>query len=133
VSRFLSVESCGQCTPCKQDGLALTEVLDRIRRSAPDGADGAQLPVLAARVTDGARCYLAQQHQHVVESLLTRFPDALAAHLDGTADGAEPFPIAPLLDIVEGEPVLALDQLDLAPDWGAGTDAAPAESVTIRR
>ena len=24
VSRFLSVESCGQCTPCKEDGLAIT-------------------------------------------------------------------------------------------------------------
>ena len=31
VSRFLAVESCGQCTPCKQDGLALAELLDRVR------------------------------------------------------------------------------------------------------
>src|SRR4029079_4347288 len=25
VSRFLAVESCGQCSPCKQDGLAVAE------------------------------------------------------------------------------------------------------------
>jgi len=36
VSRFLSTESCGQCSACKDDGLAITDVLDRIR-----GADGA--------------------------------------------------------------------------------------------
>ena len=33
VSRFLAVESCGQCTPCKQDGLAITDALERIVRS----------------------------------------------------------------------------------------------------
>ena len=27
VSRFLAVESCGQCTPCKQDGLEIAEIL----------------------------------------------------------------------------------------------------------
>jgi NADH:ubiquinone oxidoreductase subunit F (NADH-binding) len=129
VSRFLSVESCGQCTPCKQDGVALTDVLDRLRTSDPSPTDEADLPTLAARLTDGARCYLAQQHQNVVESLLARFPDAVAAHRDGRADAAEPFPIAPLADIVDGEAVLATEQLDLAPDWGSGTDAAPAESA----
>ena len=37
VSRFLAVESCGQCTPCKQDGLLITDALDRDRdaRTAP--------------------------------------------------------------------------------------------------
>ena len=74
VSRFLSVESCGQCTPCKQDGLAMTEILDRLRRSAPEADDLDTLPGSTAQVTDGARRYLAQQHQNVVESLLARLP-----------------------------------------------------------
>lgn len=88
VSRFLSVESCGQCTPCKQDGLAITEILDRIRTSAPEPDDLEKLPMLASRVTEGARCFLAQQHQNIVESLLAQFPDALAVHTDGRAAGA---------------------------------------------
>ena len=33
ISRFLAVESCGQCTPCKQDGVAISVALDRLRRS----------------------------------------------------------------------------------------------------
>jgi NADH-quinone oxidoreductase subunit F len=134
VSRFLSVESCGQCTPCKQDGLALTEILERVRTSIPDADDLDTLPTLTARVTDGARCYLAQQHQLVVESLFEQFPDALAAHIERRAEAADPYPIVPLLDIVDDQAVLALDELDIAPDWqlGDGSGAAPAARVDVR-
>ena len=132
VSRFLSVESCGQCTPCKEDGLALTELLDRARRSELD--DEGDLLKLSDGITQGARCYLAQQHQNVVQGLLERFPDALAAHLEGRADAAEPFPIVPLTDIVDGQAVWATEELDLAPDWsvGDGSGAAPADRLQVR-
>ena len=132
VSRFLSVESCGQCTPCKADGLSITAVLDRLRRSEPRPDDLEVLPTLTARVTDGARCYLAQQHQNIVQSLLARFPDALAAHADGRASGAGSYPIVPLLDIVDGEPVLDLANLEVPPDWGGDDGAAPAEHIDVR-
>jgi NADH-quinone oxidoreductase subunit F len=133
VSRFLSVESCGQCTPCKQDGLAITALLDRARTSAPDpGDDGAVLSTLSTRITDGARCFLAQQHQNLVQSLLAHFPGALAAHVEGRASAADPFPIVTLDDIVDGQPVLALDELDLAPDWGDGTNDSPSDRIDVR-
>jgi NADH-quinone oxidoreductase subunit F len=134
VSHFLSVESCGQCSPCKHDGLALTDILDRVRSSGPEPDDLERLPVLVDRVTDGARCFLANQHQLVVGSLLERFPDALAAHADRRAAAAAPFPIVPLLDIIDDEAVLALDELELAPDWtvGEGSGATPAERVEVR-
>ena len=133
VSRFLSVESCGQCTPCKEDGLAITGLLDRARSSAPDPEDEADLlTIMAGRITDGARCFLAQQHQNVVLSLLQRFPSALADHLEGRAEPAEPFPIVPLDDIVEDEAVLALDELDLAADWGDGSTPSPSDRLDVR-
>jgi NADH:ubiquinone oxidoreductase subunit F (NADH-binding) len=131
VSRFLSVESCGQCTPCKEDGLALTEALDRLRASAPTPGDPKDVPFLASRLTIGARCFLAQQHQNVVQSLLAHFPDALQAHIDGRAAGAGSFPIVPLLDIVDGEAVLDLDQLDFPYDWEGGTAALPADRIDV--
>jgi NADH:ubiquinone oxidoreductase subunit F (NADH-binding) len=131
VSRFLSVESCGQCTPCKQDGLAITEALDRVRSSAPNVDDLETLPFLASRVTIGARCFLAQQHQNVVQSLLEHFPDALRAHAEGRATGAGSFPIVPLVDIVDGEAVLDLDQLDFPADWEGGTAALPADKIDV--
>lgn len=134
VSRFLSVESCGQCTPCKQDGRSITEVLDRIRTSSANTDDAAVLSKLVSRVTDGARCFLAQQHQNVVQGLLQHFPEALEVHLSGQADGAEPFPVVPLRDIVDGQAVLDLGQLDVGPDWGTGADSgsAPADRLDVR-
>jgi NADH-quinone oxidoreductase subunit F len=133
VSRFLAVESCGQCTPCKQDGLAMAAVLERLCRTDAEGDDLDELPRLAARVTDGARCYLAQQHQNVVQSLLALFPDAVDAHAGGRAPGVDPYPIVPLLDIVDDQPVLAHDELDLRPDWGEGYATAPAERIDVRK
>jgi NADH:ubiquinone oxidoreductase subunit F (NADH-binding) len=132
VSRFLSAESCGQCTPCKEDGLSITEALDRLRQSAPHDDDLDRLPQLAGRVTDGARCYLAQQQQNVVQSLLARFPDALAAHADGRATGASSYPIVPLLDIVNGQAVLELDNLDLEADWAEGSGVSPSDRIDVR-
>ncbi|MEO6121584.1 MAG: NADH-ubiquinone oxidoreductase-F iron-sulfur binding region domain-containing protein [Acidimicrobiales bacterium] len=117
VSRFLAVESCGQCTPCKQDGLALAGLLDGIARSEADGHD---LELVADRlrtVADEARCYLAQQHELVVGSLLRLFPDAFRDHVTGAAAAVEPELIAPILDLVDGRAVLDTGHRDKQPDW----------------
>src|SRR5205085_6133292 len=75
VSRFLAVESCGQCTPCKRDGLALADVLTRVSRSEAGARDLDEAGGLLGTVSDEARCYLALQHQAVVESIVTGFGD----------------------------------------------------------
>jgi NADH-quinone oxidoreductase subunit F len=132
VSRFLSVESCGQCTPCKEDGATVTTILNRIRSSAGEPDDLQRLPRLVSTVTDGARCYLAQQHQNVVGSLLSQFPEAVAAHTDGRAAGADTFPVVPLIDIVDDEALLDMTQLEVASDWGEGSGASPADRIDVR-
>ncbi|MGH8978492.1 MAG: NADH-ubiquinone oxidoreductase-F iron-sulfur binding region domain-containing protein [Acidimicrobiia bacterium] len=117
VSRFLAVESCGQCTPCKRDGLELSALLDRIRRSEANGFDVDSVADRTATVADGARCTLAQQHQVVVDSLLELFPDAIRAHGDGRAPAAEPYLVAPIADIVNGRAVLDAAVARRQPDW----------------
>ena len=116
VSRFLSVESCGQCTPCKQDGLAITGILDEVRTGTATDATMTTLGEKLATVTDGARCFLANQHQAVVDSLLVTFPDAIRTDLD-RAGASEPVQIAAIADIVEGKVVLDPSQADKQPDW----------------
>ena len=74
AARFLAVESCGQCTPCKQDGLAIADLLFKFCESNATEAD---IDALASRidtVADEARCNLATQQQLVVGSLLALFP-----------------------------------------------------------
>src|SRR6185295_83180 len=63
ISRFLAAESCGQCTPCKQDGFAISAALDRVRRSEAGEEDLATIAQRLRTVTDGARCALATQQQ----------------------------------------------------------------------
>ena len=118
ASRFLAVESCGQCTPCKQDGLAIAGFLDRL--VGEEAADDTDLGALRSRlgtVTDSARCYLATQHQVVVESLLRLFPDAVQAHADGQVEAVEPALIVPIVNIEGDIALLDEDHATKQPDW----------------
>ncbi|MBK5224840.1 MAG: SLBB domain-containing protein [Acidimicrobiia bacterium] len=152
VSRFLSVESCGQCYPCKYDGLVITDLLDRARRGNLDARGGRQLADRVRTITKGARCYLATQHQAVVGSLLSLFPDAIAervaqvgvdVRLGDEGDGDEvddddegPALIAPIVDIVDGEAMLDVRQADKQPDWtfdGTDSGQSPADRMELRR
>ena len=117
VSRFLAVESCGQCTPCKQDGLALSELLGALIRAHPDESEANALPELVATVSDEARCFLAHQHQRVVASLLELFPDELRAAAAAGSEGFEPVLIAPIDDLSGEAAVLDAGQTDKQPDW----------------
>jgi len=117
VSRFLAVESCGQCTPCKQDGLALADLLDSLRRSEADADTVAAIEDRVSTVSERARCYLAHQHQRVVDSILRLFPDELAAHVDGRRGAGRPELIVPILDIVDDHVVLDERYAEKQPDW----------------
>jgi len=117
VSRFLAVESCGQCTPCKQDGLVIAGLLEKLGR---DQADGTDLDVLRGRlatVTDSARCYLATQHQRVVESVLQLFPEAVKGHAAREAPAVEPALIVPIVDLEGGIALLDEEHAGKQPDW----------------
>jgi NADH:ubiquinone oxidoreductase subunit F (NADH-binding) len=136
VSRFLAVESCGQCTPCKQDGLILADTLASLCRG--DAAEDV-LDVIAKRVAtvgDRARCYLALQHQAVLTSVLEHFPDALRAHAEGRAEPVEPLLVAELVDVTDGKVIVDERFLEKQPDWTYGEEysgKAPADRFSEHR
>ena len=117
VARFLAVESCGQCEPCKRDGLAIADELEALQRSSTDAEMTARLEDRLTTITDGARCNLARQQQIVTRSLLEQFPDLVEAHVHGTSDAAELVLVAPIVDIVDGHVVLDETQSTKQPDW----------------
>ncbi len=130
VARFLSVESCGQCTPCKSDGLAIAQLLDTVRTSTATPETLAELERRFARVDDGARCALAGQQSSAVASLIELGRESVEAHLTRSADDTGPFLIAPIVDLVHGRAVVDTTQIDKLPDWSNGeTDSGtvPAE------
>jgi NADH:ubiquinone oxidoreductase subunit F (NADH-binding) len=117
VSRFLAVESCGQCTPCKQDGLQLAALMEKVCRSEAGDHDLATIQKRVATVADGARCYLGTQHQNVLSNVLEHFPEDVQAHLSGRAEAVEPELIAELVDIADGVAVWDERHRDKQPDW----------------
>ena len=82
MSRFLAAESCGQCPPCKQGSLAITDQLEAICRGAADDRVLGALEALLGSVTNANRCYLGAEEQTVVSSILRAFPDDVASLLE---------------------------------------------------
>jgi NADH:ubiquinone oxidoreductase subunit F (NADH-binding) len=124
VARFLAVESCGQCTPCKQDGLALRDLFDRIRRSEAEPEDLDAVDDHLRTVADSARCFLATQQQVVLGSIRPFVDEAVRLHVDEL--------IAPIVDIVDG--VARLDETQRAkqPDWTYdATDSGKAPAARL--
>jgi NADH:ubiquinone oxidoreductase subunit F (NADH-binding) len=122
VARFLAVESCGQCTPCKHDGLAIAALLEVLCRSEASEHDLDELHDRIGTVADSARCYLAIQHEAVLASILRLFPDAFDAHMTGRARPVEPMLIAPIVELQSNTATIDAHQASKQPDWTYGTD-----------
>src|SRR5947209_6077439 len=136
VSRFLAIESCGQCTPCKRDGLALAALLGRVSRSEATARDLGEVRDLVQTVSDSARCYLGLQHQAVVESIVTGFGEELQAHVDRSARPMEPALITELVAIDGDEAVFNERHLQKQPDWTYNPEDSgkwPAERLDEHR
>jgi nucleotide-binding universal stress UspA family protein len=132
VLRFLAVESCGQCEPCKTDGLFLAERLRRSLLAAPTAAEDAQLRRRIGTVTTGARCNLAQQQALVAASVLDLFPAPRRAAGGEIAGRPEPVLIAPMTDLVGGRAFVDLAQRTKQPDWShRATDSGAAPAARL--
>jgi NADH:ubiquinone oxidoreductase subunit F (NADH-binding) len=140
VARFLAVESCGQCTPCKSDGLAIADALTRLCGGTSQAtertgdAGGAQdLDAVAKALTtvaDSARCNLASQQQAVVGGILEIWGDELAERAAGPADPVEPMLIAEITSLVDGSVAVDEGRRVKQPDWSTDEDwsgAYPAD------
>jgi NADH:ubiquinone oxidoreductase subunit F (NADH-binding) len=117
-SRFLFVESCGQCPPCKLGSGEITAALERIEAGTGTDGDVAEIGSWLGKVTDGARCYLATEERLVVGSILEAFAGEIVEHLEG---GGCPRPrgltIPKLVDLRGGQARYDDRQATKQPDW----------------
>jgi NADH-quinone oxidoreductase subunit F len=109
LSRFLAVESCGQCPPCKQGCVQITRRLLAIETGQGNDADLGQVEASLRRVTDANRCYLGTQEQIVVSSILRTFPEDVAARLEGTAPPLRNV-VVPLVKDITADGVVVFDE-----------------------
>lgn len=137
VARFLAVESCGQCTPCKQDGLALAARLTELCTGTADDDDRSEVLALLGTVGDEARCGLAGQQQRAVGSLVRLAADRPApVSADGDTEVRGPLLIAELEDIVDGQAIYDERFVDKQPDWTydeVDSGQTPVDRLTERR
>ena len=136
VSRFLAVESCGQCRPCKQDGLAISALLARVCDATAEADTTDELESRLRSITDGARCYLATQHQEVVASIIEAFPNEFERQAGGDAPAVTPVQIAEIDHLSRGEAILETAQSTKQPDWThdeIDSGAAPADRINQRQ
>ncbi|MGH9135840.1 MAG: NADH-ubiquinone oxidoreductase-F iron-sulfur binding region domain-containing protein, partial [Acidimicrobiales bacterium] len=134
VSRFLAVESCGQCTPCKHDGLAIATRLADLCAGGGEPDAYPEVLDLLGTVADEARCALAVQHQYAVGSLVALAGEPPTPSGDTVA--RTPLPIAELLDIDDGKAIYDEGFASKQPDWTydeIDSGQTPVDRITDRR
>ena len=125
-SRFLYVESCGQCPPCKTGTGEITARLERLEAGAGDTSDLDGVHAWLAKVTDANRCYLGTEEQVMVASILRAFPDEFVEHMElGRCPRPRPLVLPKLVDLGDGQAVYDLRQHFKRPDWTYPTEAPP--------
>jgi NADH-quinone oxidoreductase subunit F len=82
-SRFLYVESCGQCPACKFGTGQATELLAKLESGGGSDWEVESLLARAKSATDGQKCALPTGESLLVQSLVQVFPDEFRSHLGG--------------------------------------------------
>jgi NADH:ubiquinone oxidoreductase subunit F (NADH-binding) len=116
VSRFLYVESCGQCRACKYGCGEITRRLDAIAASGGALHDVEVIGERLVEVTDQNRCFLGAQEQRVVSSLLRAFPEDFVAELE-SGGPVETIQVPKIVDIIDGRVIYDERQAQKQPDW----------------
>jgi NADH-quinone oxidoreductase subunit F len=129
-SRFLSIESCGQCPPCKLGSSAITEHLERIETGTGTESDLDAITGWLGHVTDGSRCFLASEEQIMVASILRAFPEEFSEHIElGRCPRPRRLPIPKLIDLADGRAVYDESFWRKQPDWTyAAVEGAEGDS-----
>ena len=118
LSRFLYVESCGQCPPCKLGTGQITEILERIRDGRGAEHDLPEIEKRLRFVADGNRCFLPVQERTMISSILREYPEDVAAHLDGFCPSDRTEIRHPkIVDLVDGVVTWDDTQARKRPDW----------------
>lgn len=102
-ARFLYIESCNQCPPCKIGSRQITGHLERLLEGAAAEGDIDGIRTAAGMVEDGQRCYLPTSTNLVVSSILSSFPDDFAAHVSGRCRLRHDLVLPKIVDYVEGK------------------------------
>jgi NADH:ubiquinone oxidoreductase subunit F (NADH-binding) len=124
-SRFLAVESCGQCPACKFGTGEVTDALRALEEGRGSERDIELVLVRARGSTDGQKCALPTGESLLMQSLVQVFADEFREHVGGPCPRPRELPFHKIVDWDAGEErfVYDADYERKQPDW---TFAPPA-------
>jgi NADH-quinone oxidoreductase subunit F len=97
-SRFLWVESCGQCPACKFGTGEVTSALERLDSGGGSDQDVELILVRARGSTDGQKCALPTGESLLVQSLVQVFGEEFRAHVGGACQLPRSLPFHKIVD-----------------------------------
>jgi NADH-quinone oxidoreductase subunit F len=116
VSRFLYVESCGQCRACKFGTGEITRHLDALAATDEESPDIEIIGQRLRDVTNQNRCFLGEEEQRVISSLLREFPEDFSPDF-ANLTALEALPVPKVVDIRSGIATYDETQQRKQPDW----------------
>jgi NADH-quinone oxidoreductase subunit F len=118
LSRFLYVESCGQCRSCKFGCGEITRSLATLLTGAGTEQEVEGIGARLRSVTDQTRCFLAAEEQALISSILREHPEEFALHLEGRCSVAErPILVPKLVEVADGVATYDERHRRKQPDW----------------
>jgi NADH-quinone oxidoreductase subunit F len=118
-SRFLFVESCGQCPACKFGTGEVTETLAAIEAGGGSDRDLELILVRARGSTGGQKCALPTGESLLMQSLVQGFGEEFASHVGSSCPLPRELPFHKLLDwdAAAGRFAYDLAYADKQSDW----------------
>jgi NADH-quinone oxidoreductase subunit F len=100
-SRFLWLESCNQCTACKQGTNQATVYLSKLMAGSGDDFDMNYVIQGAMMAPHANRCYLPVEHSLLIPSILRNFSQEFAAHYNRGCQGCREIVLPKINDFDE--------------------------------
>ena len=97
-SRFLSIESCGQCPACKFGTGEVTTLLAGVEAGAESDLDLETILARARSSTDGQKCALPTGESLLIQSLIQVFADEFRAHIGSACPLPRALPFHKIVD-----------------------------------
>jgi NADH-quinone oxidoreductase subunit F len=117
-SRFLAVESCGQCPACKFGTGEATEALEALESGRGSDRDIELVLVRSRSSTDGQKCALPTGESLLMQSLVQVFDDEFRQHVGRPCPLPRELPFHKIVDRdASGRFVYDEDYVHKQPDW----------------
>ncbi len=109
-SRFLAIESCGQCTSCKTGTGRITRKLELLEQGTGTFLDVMSILEECQHLKGSGRCFLVTEETIEIGSIFYQFPEMIAEHIEFGCLKERPLPLPKIKDFDEATHTFIFDE-----------------------